>query len=148
MLVNPTGIPKTGGEVSGLLTLLAGLANTGPIAHTGTTQFTTVGLTLANGNNNNIALPANATNISYSGPTGAHAITGIAGGAEGQVLIIQGNTTQTLTLANNSASSDDANKIITATGGDIAVGGQAVVSLVYRGSRWRVRSARGSAGVF
>lgn len=152
MLINPTGIPKTGGEVSGLLTLLVGLMNTGALNHTGITNLAPTALVLANGSNNNVALAANATFVRYSGPTGAHTITGIAGGADGRLIVLWSTVNQALTLANLSGSSTAGNQIVTSTAADLVVGNAALVILVYDAlaasgnGAWRIAAARGATG--
>ena len=144
-----TNVPATKLDVTGVVST-DGITNVGPISHTGTTVLSPAALTLVNGDNNNIALPANATYIRYDGPTGAYTITGIAGGAGGRLLILSTGVAQTLTIANQSANSTDINRIITSTNADIVPGLRAQTTFIYDGtdSRWRILSARGSVGAF
>jgi hypothetical protein len=71
-------------------------------------------VTLANGSNNNVPIGANASYVTFSGPTGAYSVTGFANPADGQVLICYFNVTQTLTLAHDSASSTAGNRLTVA----------------------------------
>lgn len=93
---------------------------------------------LATGNNDDIESIATANFVRVTGPGGAFAIRGIAEGADGVVLSIFNDTSQTMTISNQAAGSEAANRIITGTGGDVAFTGNAVVTLTYSGekSRW------------
>jgi hypothetical protein len=93
-------------------------------------------ITLVNGNNNNVALP-NATIVHISGPTAPFAITGLAGGEAGRVVILVNNTGSPMTIRHQSTASSAANRIITPMEGDLTA---RAVFLAYDGAaqRWRV----------
>lgn len=119
------------------------------------TPFTA--LTVANGANNNLETPAN-TFFRISAPTGVFSITGILTGdslydstpalvyaaLDGQQVTLFNSTTYAMTIANQSASSDAPNRIITNTGADIVTTGSGVVTLIYSraDARWVVISAQ------
>lgn len=79
-----------------------------------------VEITLANGDNNNIATGA-FSYIRLSGPTGAFALTGFAGGFDGKILMVHNNVAQTMTVKNANAGSTAANRIKTLTGADVVL---------------------------
>ncbi|MGB8657621.1 MAG: hypothetical protein WCE90_07530 [Candidatus Zixiibacteriota bacterium] len=83
-----------------------------------------------NGNNNNIAIGARSY-VRITGPGAAFAITGIAGGQDGKVVILYNTTAQNMTIANNSANSNGGNKILTMSGADEATVGTGNVTLIY-----------------
>jgi nitrate reductase NapE component len=91
---------------------------------------------LANGDNNNVAVP-NATIIRVTGPTAPFAITGLTGGEAGRVLILFNDTNKAMTIRHESVASAAANRIITPTGSDIV---PKAALLTYDGTaqRWRV----------
>jgi hypothetical protein len=97
--------------------------------------------TATNGANNNIG-PSPASFIRISGPTSAFTITGVAaeagGDPNGRVMYLFNSTTQNMTIANESASSTAANRIITGSGADIVTTGTGVVQMIYSApdSRW------------
>jgi hypothetical protein len=66
-------------------------------------------------------------------------VTGIAGGAEGRVIIIFNQGAQNIVFQNQNAGSSAANRIITGTGADITVAADGQIMLVYEStnSRWR-----------
>jgi parallel beta-helix repeat protein len=82
--------------------------------------------------------------------TGASAqtITGIAGGADGRMITLVNAAAQNATIANNSASSTAANRIITGTGSNMTLGPGASISLVYDSgaSLWRVVGSTSAVG--
>ena len=85
----------------------------------------------------------NATSTAFLG------ITGIANGTDGRELtLVNASSTQSFTLFNQNASSTAANRIITGTGLDLSLAGDASVNLAYDAvaSRWRVIGGSG-AGV-
>jgi hypothetical protein len=103
-------------------------------------------INLANGNNNDVAVP-NATIIRITGPTAPFAVTGLTGGEAGRVLILLNDTDKTMTIRHESTASTAANRIITPTGGDVTC---KAALLTYDGTaqRWRVLDVAvgGSAG--
>ncbi|MEZ4858334.1 MAG: hypothetical protein R2781_05945 [Flavobacteriaceae bacterium] len=100
-------------------------------------------LTLTNGNNNDIVL--GATPYSFyrvTGPTAAFSIGSIypssAVAADGQILILENNTTQTMTLRHN-AGGTNINRILCPGGQNFTLSGQyATVTLMYQTNhnRW------------
>lgn len=66
---------------------------------------------------NNVALNA----ASFARITSGTSLTGFAGGISGYELTLINSTAGDVTIANNSASSTNGNKIVTGTGGDIAL---------------------------
>ena len=110
----------------------------------GSVAFREGALTLANGSNDNLNV-GNITLGAISGPTGAYTITGIAGGTNGRILTLFNNTSQILTIANQSGSSLAPNRIATTTGTDIILStAYSVVQLQYSAllSRWVVLSGQ------
>lgn len=77
--------------------------------------------TLANGANNNVALPSNAGTLVSNAPSGVYNITGIAGGVDGRIITIINYTTFTMTLTHNSGSSSVGNKIFCPGATDLAI---------------------------
>lgn len=119
------------------------------------TPFTA--LTVANGANNNLVIPA-TTFFIISAPTSTFSITGILtanaiyntaptlvySALDGQQVVLYNSTANAMTIANQSASSDAPNRIITNTGADIVTTGSGVVTLIYSkaDARWVVISAQ------
>lgn len=103
--------------------------------------------TAVNGTNNNVGFPA-ATFVRVSGPSAAFTITGVASaaynGAAGRLLYIFNSTSQNMTIANESASSSAANRIITGSGADIVTTGTGTIQMIYSppDSRWVVIATR------
>ena len=99
--------------------------------------------TAANGANNNIGPPASSF-VRITGPTSAFTITGVSseawGSPNGRMLYLFNSTAQNMTVANESASSTAANRIITGSGADIVTTGTGVVQMIYSApdSRWIV----------
>lgn len=88
------------------------------------------GVTLANGDNNNISL-ALIGEVYTAGPTGAYAITGISGGYHGREVTIVNYVAQTMTIAHNSGSSSAGNKILVGGSADLAIAVYGAVTLRY-----------------
>lgn len=104
----------------------------------GSVQFTQLGVTLANGANNNVNLgTAPYNNNLISGPTGAFNITGIAGGVDGAFMFLTNGTVQVMTLSNNNGGSSAGNKILTGTGADL-VTNHAILVYDITNTVWRV----------
>jgi parallel beta-helix repeat protein len=102
-------------------------------------------ITLANGDNNNVALPVKSLTLYVAGPTGAFAITGIAGGTKGRKIVVFNYTTQTMTISHNSGSSSAGNKILVGGATDMALGAFGCVELTYfsNASAWVVTGQKG-----
>lgn len=96
-----------------------------------------VSLTVANGTNNDVALPE-GTAYRITAPTGIFTITGLTGGVDGRVVEIYNTVAFAMTIANESASSTAANRITTLTGADVSTTTQGIIRLRYDGtaSRW------------
>lgn len=102
----------------------------------------TTSVDLADGTTNNWAVGGyNMVNVTGLGASAT--ITGIAGGTDGATLVVVNNTGQDMTMAYDSGSSDAANRIYTATGGNISITGNGSFVLIYVGalSRWYVISS-------
>lgn len=76
---------------------------------------------------NNVALGG----VSFVRVTSGTTLTGFAGGISGYELTLINNTALDVSIANNSASSSAGNKIVTGTGGDIALPSGAALYLKY-----------------
>lgn len=120
--------PQTSLDVSGALSLRTGSD-----------------LSLANGTNNDITL--GATHYSFyriTGPSAAFSIGSIAassgGTSDGQILILENNTTQAMTILHDTGGTDE-NRILCPGGQNFVLNGQyATVTLVYQTNhnRWVV----------
>lgn len=64
-------------------------------------------------------------------------VTGIRNGVEGRVIIFTTLGVGTITYKNNSASSDTANRIVTAGGADVAAATNKTFIVQYLNNRWR-----------
>ncbi|MDQ6892197.1 MAG: hypothetical protein M3167_06275 [Acidobacteriota bacterium] len=102
------------------------------------------GLTLSNGLNSDISLSAKTSNVRITGPSGAFSIGGFTGGQDGKVLDVYNTTAQAMTIVNADASSTAANRIVTASGANVALAATngSVARLIYdsTSSRWTLRS--------
>lgn len=95
----------------------------------GTLSLSQASVPLVNGNNNDVSL-GYATYVRATGPTGAFAITGIANGEAGRLVVVRNTTTAAMTISNESSSSSAVNRILTLTGADLVLtgsSGQAVM---------------------
>jgi len=103
----------------------------GRVSLAGTVGFNRQGITLANGDNNNVA-HAN-TFLRVTGPTAAFALTGFVAGGDGDVLYLYNSVFQTMTVKNLNAGSAIGNRILTLTGADVVLRATAnsFVSLIY-----------------
>jgi hypothetical protein len=96
---------------------------------------------------NNVALGG----VSFVRATSGTSLTGLADGISGYELTLINNTGADLTIANDSASSSNGNKIVTGTGGNIALPNGAALYLKWSanlltGGAWQV--VGGVAGGF
>lgn len=107
----------------------------------GTVRYRRSVVTLANGTNNNVSAMTTSF-VSISGPTGVFTVTGIVAGEDGQMVTLYNPTGNAMTIANDSASSTAANRILTTTFADITTSGPGTVTLFYSAneSRWIVVS--------
>lgn len=101
-------------------------------------------LTLVNGLNSNIALPASGR-VRIIGPTGAFSVGSIQGGVDGRVIKIYNSVAQTMTIVNEDGSATSATwRIHTLTGGNVALRSTATsfCTLSYDGTdnRWILES--------
>lgn len=81
--------------------------------------------------------------------TGAQTLTGLANGAAGrQLIIVNIDASDALTLANENVASAAANRILTGTGANMSVGAGQTVTLTYDAvaSRWRVTGGSAAGG--
>lgn len=101
-------------------------------------------LTLSNGANNDVTIGTDQYKR-ISGPSSAFSITGAVAPSSNSVLYLKNTTAQDMTLANESASSTAANRIITQTGADVTLTGVSAATLVYDTveARWQLMSTQG-----
>jgi hypothetical protein len=106
-------------------------------------------LTLVNGANSDIELPSVARFLRLTGPSGAFSITGFQSGYEAKRLIIFNDSGQTVTLTNN-ATSVAANRLLTLTGGDVALPDLSLFEFIYclDEQRWLLRNRQGASGYY
>lgn len=112
----------------------------------GTISIGSVDIDLVNGTNNNV-YPGYATFGRIVGPTAAFTITGIRQGELGRMLLLRNTVGFNMTIANESGSSDAANRIFTQTGADLVTTTYGSVILTYDPSentegRWIVIAAQ------
>jgi len=115
----------------------------GGVALRAGTTYTTAGSA------NNVSL-GNSSYVRLDTAGAAQVLTGIVAGADGQLLTLtNADAALAVTLANESASSTAANRIVTGTGVDLNVAAGASVSLIYDASstRWRVVGGTGGSSV-
>jgi hypothetical protein len=95
--------------------------------------------TLATGTNNDYP-PGNFSTLRLAGTGSASTITGISGGQEGRRLRLINISPINVILAHQSVSSNVANRIISATGADVALAHNDVATLEYDNTsrRWRI----------
>jgi hypothetical protein len=116
----------TGGTVSGATTFSATITFNGKSDHKGEFAISDAGqsIVLASGSNNNITLNAGVTTVTITSAGGGSTLTGLTGGYSGRILIVMNiGSGDTLTIANESASSTDVNRFasaVTLAGGDCA----------------------------
>jgi hypothetical protein len=96
-----------------------------------------------NGNNNDISIGQRSF-VRITGPTAAFTITGIAGGQDGKIVFLYNTTAQNMTIANESASSSAANRILTMSGANESTTTTGNVTLIYdaTGQRWIVTAIK------
>lgn len=113
-------------------TVNANITVSGNVAYKHGTDFATTGTS------NDVSF-GSGTLFRLTGAS-SQTITGIASGTDGRQLTLMNTASQAATLANNSASSVAANRIITGTGSDLTIAAGASVSLVYDSSAslWHV----------
>lgn len=105
-------------------------------------------LILADGNNTAVDVGSNPfSNFRISGPTAAFTISGISFSPDGKVLTLFNRSGFTMTVANESATAETSERIITGTGGALTIPNNASINLQYDGAaqRWVVRSQSGTA---
>ena len=97
------------------------------------------------GSQNNVAIGTSSA-LRYNG-TAVATFTGIAAGANGQILYLHNPSAYTLTLSNQNASSSAANRIVTGTGADLPVPSNTSVTMQYdaTASLWRVTGSSNAA---
>jgi len=122
-------------SVNGAITIDQALTVTGTLTSSGA-QTVTGGvseqqatLTLANGANTDIALPA-ASLVFVAGPTGAFSLNGLTGGVNGRRIKIVNLIAQAMTFTHQ-ATSAAANQFTTLTGADVVTTTAGAAELVY-----------------
>ncbi|MBK7148408.1 MAG: hypothetical protein IPH78_06185 [Bacteroidetes bacterium] len=126
---------------------LVGIGTTAPATRmdvNGDFAIRQASLTLANGVNDNVAISPFPNGNSYyriTGPTAAYSITGLLASGDGRIVVLQNTTTQTLTIKDQTTSSNLTARIMTG-GGDLAIGDSGTVTLIYSNTdnRWQVQS--------
>ena len=88
-------------------------------------------ITLANGANQNVALPANSGTLVSNAPTGVYSIGGLQGGHAGRELLLVNYTSFAMTLKHQDAGSTAANRFTLAGSADRVVPALGAVRLVY-----------------
>jgi len=88
-------------------------------------------ITLANGTNDDVALPDQAGLLYVVGPTANYTITGIAGGTGGRRLTIVNYTAYSLTIAHNSGASSVGSRIAAPGAVNLLVGPYGTIDLIY-----------------
>lgn len=78
----------------------------------------------------------NVTTLRFDGSTSVN-LTGIRAGLEGSILLLVVLGSGTITLVDDSSSSEATNRILTASGSDLAVATNTAVMLQYLNARWR-----------
>lgn len=105
-------------------------------------------LILADGNNIAVDVGSNPfSNFRISGPTAAFTLSGISFSPDGKLLTLFNRSGFNMTVANESASAAESERIITGSGGSLSVPHNASINLQYDGGaqRWVVRSQSGAA---
>lgn len=122
---------------SGNLTGVGGLTMSGSLVNT------EGALSLSNGANSDITLPAGRF-ITITGPTGAFSINGFASPVNGRDIVLYNSVAQNMTITND-ATSTAANRILTLTGADVALTGVCVAKFTYSAvsSRWILTGTQG-----
>jgi hypothetical protein len=133
-----TNIPANGLQVG----TVDGSAVTNQLVVPGKICFPRFPITsLGNGNNSDLPIGTN-TFIEVSGPSGAFAILGIAGGRDGQLCTVINQTGFNMTIATEGGATGNdttaANRIISMSGADRATTGNGAATFMYSGaaSRW------------
>lgn len=112
------------------------------VVATGIMAMNRQNVTLANGDNNNIAITKGYSRI--TGPTGAFAVTGfVPMNGDGDILELHNTTAQVMTIKNSSASSSAANRIVTLTGADVVLSARtSFATFIYDGAatKWILKS--------
>ena len=88
-------------------------------------------VTLANGTNNNVAMPVRTGVLRATGPTGVYSITGITNGSLGRQLTLVNDTNFALTLEINDAGSSVGNRFLPTGGVDKVIAAYGSVTLMY-----------------
>ncbi len=105
-----------------------------------------LGVTLANGLSDNIAIVGGGASgdfLNITGPTAAFSLGGFLGGYDGQVLYVINNVAQAMTLVNESLTSTAANRIATLTGANVVLrAGTSFATFIYLSgtNRWLLAS--------
>lgn len=119
------------------------LSSVGGLTMSGSLVNTEGALSLSNGANSDIALPAGRF-ITITGPSGAFSVTGFGSPTNGREIVLYNSVAQDMTIVND-ATSTAANRILTLTGADVALTGVCVATFVYSAvsSRWILTGTQG-----
>ena len=119
-------------SASGLLNFFGGMQNRGETFFLGVVEPATLG---AGTTNNWAPTLTGATRVRFDGPAAAD-VTGLAGGADGRLLILTNDGANAITFRDEDAGSTAANRF--AFNGDILVGADESFTIIYDGtiSRW------------
>ena len=98
-------------------------------------------LVLVSPTNNNVKFESIVATI--SGPAAPFTVTGIAGGSAGRIVILHNTTAQNMTLVNEGATSQAANRITTQSGANVVTAGVGIALLVYNQNRWQLLAFQG-----
>jgi hypothetical protein len=95
-------------------------------------------LTVANGANNNLALPSVGVVYPIIGPSAIANITGIAGGTNGRIIMLVNTQEWNVTLNYNNAGSSTWNRFLLPAGADVVLTPYSSVILYYATNVWYV----------
>jgi hypothetical protein len=100
----------------------------------------TPNITVANGANQNVALPAEGAAYNISGPTGVFNIGGITqpvGPGQGRIITLANDTGFAMTLNNEDGGSTATNRILLDNSANLVINSHGTVHLMYFNTRWR-----------
>lgn len=134
---NGTGTSIISDTLTGNYTFGGSLTAKGNVSITGNLIAKQGGnVTVANGANNNLALPAAGTMFPIVGPTAVANITGIAGGVEGRLIALTNTTAFNVTLNHNNIGSSVGNRFLLPAAADVVLTSYSGVTLLYTGNVW------------
>lgn len=96
-------------------------------------------VTVADGNNNDLAISATFSFVRLTGsPTAGYNVTGLTAGSEGDEILLKNDAGQTATLTQEDVLSAAANRFLAVSGSTFTVVNNAIAHLLYHESRWNV----------